>query len=268
MKFIRIPPFLSLALASVVLAACTQPNYTVEKVLRVNSIAHLKYGDYDPVRIQGRQPREFAVHGIDISRYNETIDWPRIKRAGVDFAFIKATEGKDNRDVRYSEHWQAARRAGIPRSAYHFYYFCATPEAQARNYINTVPKSDRSLPPILDVEWNPNSPTCTKRPSPRVVRDLLGRWLRIIEKHYGQKPIIYTTVDFHRENLAQGGLPNYQYWLRSVIAEPKYVYSKRDWTFWQYTGTGKIPGIKGKVDINAYKGSRDNWNKWLAANRR
>ena len=250
------------------LSACTDSGYTVEKALRVDTVTHLKYGDHDPVRIQGRQPKEFPVHGIDLSRHNKSLNWSRMKRAGVDFAFIKATEGKDDRDVKYRELWRAARRAGINRAAYHFYYFCATPEAQAANYIRSVPKSERSLPPILDVEWNPESPTCSKRKPARVVIPQLRRWLQIVEKHYGQKPIIYTTVDFHREVLASGALPGYQYWLRSVKAEPKYVYGKRPWTFWQYTGTGKIPGIKGQVDINAFHGSRSKWNEWLAANRR
>ena len=256
------------SLAVVTLNACTQADYSIEKALRVKTVDHLKYGDFDPVKIRGKQPKEFAVHGIDLSRHNKAIDWRTVKKAGVDFAFVKATEGKDDRDVRFAEYWRDTRRAGVPRSAYHFYYFCATPEAQAANYIRTVPKTDKALPPILDVEWNPKSPSCKKRPSPSTVVNRLGRWLKIIERHYGQKPIIYTTVDFHAENLANGELPGYQYWLRSVKAEPKYIYGRRPWVFWQYTGTGKIPGIEGQVDINAYKGSRADWNRWLSRNTR
>lgn len=264
MKTVRLLP-LAVLLG---LSACNDSGYTVEKALRVSTVDHLKYGDHDPVRIKGKQPKEFPVHGIDLSRHNQGIDWQRVKRSGVDFAFIKATEGKDDRDVRYRELWRAARRAGIPRSAYHFYYFCASPESQAQNYIRAVPKGERSLPPILDVEWNPDSPSCRKRPAASIVVNRLKRWLTVVEKHYGQKPIIYTTVDFHRENLASGALPGYQYWLRSVKAEPKFIYGSRRWTFWQYTGTGKVPGIEGQVDINAYRGSRRDWNKWLVANRR
>lgn len=252
----------------VAVAACTKQEYSVDEVLRVKTVDHLKYGDHDPVRIQGRQPKSFPVHGIDISRHNKSIDWNRAKKEGVDFAFIKATEGKDNVDVRYREFWRAAKRVGIPRSAYHFYYFCATPEAQAANYIRTVPKSESGLPPILDVEWNPESPTCTKRPPARTVINHLGRWLKKIEKHYGQKPIIYTTPDFYEQNFGNNALPGYQYWLRSVKTEPKYIYGNRPWVFWQYTGTGSIPGIKGKVDINAYRGSRASWKVWLARNTR
>ncbi|MDA8870449.1 glycoside hydrolase family 25 protein [Rhizobiaceae bacterium] len=240
----------------------------LEDVARTGHTRHLKYGDHDAVAIKGRQPKNFDVHGIDLSRHNKAIDWATVKRSGIDFAFIKATEGGNDGDRRFAELWSAAKRAGIPRSAYHFYYFCASPEKQARNYIARVPKSHTSLPPILDVEWNPESPTCTKRDAPKKVRGELSRFLKIIERHYGQKPIIYTTVDFHRENLAGGELPGYQYWLRSVTAEPHHKYGNRPWTFWQYTGTGKVPGIEGPVDINAWKGSRAEWNRWLQRNTR
>ena len=259
---------MSFLLSLGIVAACTQTTYSVDEVLRVDTVDHLKYGDHDPVRIQGRQPKSFPVHGIDISRHNLFIDWKVVKRSGVDFAFIKATEGRDDKDVRFDEFWKATRQAGIPRSAYHFFYFCAPPEAQADNYIRRVPKSHSSLPPILDVEWNPDSPTCTKRPPAATVVNVLQRWLRRIEGHYKQKPIIYTTPDFYEENFADGSLPGYQYWLRSVKAEPKFIYGKRPWVFWQYTGTGSIPGIPGKVDINAYKGSKKDWERWLKTHSR
>ena len=251
-----------------VLQACSQTTYPVDKVLRVDSVDHLKFGDHDPVKIQGRQPKKFPVHGIDISRHNKAINWAKVKRTGVDFAFIKATEGRDDMDIRFREFWRDSKRAGVPRGAYHFYYFCAPPEAQADNYIRVVPKSDSSLPPILDVEWNPKSPTCTKRPKASVVVNRLQRWLSKIERHYGQKPIIYTTVDFYRDNLASGALPGYHYWLRSVKAEPKYVYGKRPWVFWQYTGTGSIPGVEGPVDINVFKDGRMKWKAWVKNNSR
>ena len=153
---------------AVFLAGCGPSGHTLEAALDIKPVgktgAGLKFGDHDPVPIKGRQPNQFPVHGIDISRYNGAINWKTAKKAGVEFAFIKATEGKDDRDPEFSRWWREAARAGVPRSAYHFYYFCATPGAQAANYIRTVPKGAKSLPPILDVEWNPKSPTCKKRP--------------------------------------------------------------------------------------------------------
>ena len=269
-------PLFALCLPLLALAGCQSSGsepvvvaaLSVDTVQRTSSTRHLRYGDHDPVEIKGRQPSEFAVHGIDISKYNRSIDWARIKREGIAFAFIKATEGRDDFDPKFGEFWRAAGQAGIPRSAYHFYYFCAPPEAQARNYIRNVQKDQRSLPPILDVEWNPKSPTCKQRPAPAKVRKDLKTFLDIVERHYRQKPIIYTTVDFHADNLAGGHLPGYQYWLRWVRAEPKHQYGSRDWTCWRYTGTGKVPGIVGEVDINAWHGSKASWQAWLAKNRR
>lgn len=259
----------SAAAAMLFISACTQEGgYSLDSALSTGALPGLKYGDHDPVAIKGRQPKTYDVHGIDISRYNPSINWQVAKRAGIAFAFIKATEGKDDGDPAYRQHWNGAQRAGIPRAAYHFYYFCASPEAQARNYIRSAPKSESSLPPILDVEWNPTSPTCRKRESAPVVVSKLKRWLKIVERHYGQKPIIYTTVDFYRDNLSRGELPGYQYWLRSVKAEPKFIYGKRPWVFWQYTGTGSVPGIEGKVDINVFNGNRSDWASWVKKNRR
>lgn len=226
------------------------------------------FGDADPVKIEGRQPKTYAIHGIDISRYNNEIHWPDVKKAGIEFAFIKATEGKDDIDPYFERHWRSASSANIQRSAYHFYYFCASPEAQAKNYIANVPKNHRSLPPILDVEWNAGSPTCTIRPDKAVVVDHLQRFLTVLERHYRQRPIIYTTVDFHKENFSDGALRNYTFWLRSVTAQPHLKYNTRDWKFWQYTGTGLVPGVRGNVDINVFAGNRSQWTKWVADNGR
>ncbi len=250
------------------MGACTQQEFSLEAALPVNATKGLKYGDHDPVPIKGKQPKTFAIHGIDISRYNPAIDWAKAERAGIRFAFIKATEGQDDRDPSFAKWWSQAGKSRIQRSAYHFYYFCAGPENQAKNYINAVPKSQASLPPVLDVEWNPTSPTCkTRPPAAKVVADL-QKWLTIVERHYGQKPIIYTTVDFYADNLSRGELPGYQYWLRSVKAEPRFIYKSRPWVFWQYTGTGSVPGIKGPVDINVFNGSQGKWQSWVARNRR
>ena len=88
-------------------------------------------------------------------------------------------------------------------------------------------------------------------------------FLKRIEAHYGKRPLVYTTVDFHRENL-EGHFSDYQFWVRSVADHPDAVYSNRAWHFWQYTGTGRVPGITGDADINVFVGNREQWAIWLS----
>jgi len=161
----------------------------------------------------------------------------------------------------FREHWHGARRAGVAHGAYHFYYFCRPAEEQARWFIANVPKDPNSLPPVLDMEWNPFSPTCRLRPPAATVRAEAKRFLDILEAHYGQRPVVYTTVDFHRET-GIGDLPRTQFWLRSVAGHPREVYPGQSWTFWQYTGTGAVPGVKGPVDINVFRGQPETWRDW------
>ncbi len=224
------------------------------------------FGDNDPVDWIGRSPAKYAIHGIDLARFQNEVDWRAVKRAGVEFAFIKATEGGDLLDPMFKQNWRGAKRAGIPRGAYHFYYFCTEPEVQARWFIRNVPKSKGALPPVLDMEWNPFSPTCQKRPEGRKVRKLVKRFMDIVERHYGQRPIIYTTPKFYRETGL--GKLNEEFWLRSTAKTLDVAYPGQSWSFWQYSATGTIPGIDVEVDLNVFAGNKDKWKAWLARRQR
>lgn len=220
----------------------------------------LKYKDSNPVDWVGRTPGSYPVHGLDVARFQNTIDWHRVRAAGIDFAFIKATEGGDLLDPKFRRNWRQAGRAGIPRAAYHFYYFCTPARVQARWFIRNVPKQKGALPPVLDLEWNPFSPTCTTRPSGHEVRRVTRVFLNMLERHYGQRPIIYTTIEFYRDTGI--GELNEEFWLRSTAETLDKTYPKQKWHFWQYTGTGRVPGVSGDVDINVFNGTRAEWSRW------
>ena len=222
---------------------------------------NLRFGDSDPVDWNGKAPWKYPIHGIDVARFQNEINWTRVKQSGIGFAYIKATEGGDLVDAQFSRNWRLSGRAGIPRGAYHFYYFCTPPEVQARWYIRNVPKRGKALPPVLDMEWNPFSPTCTTRPPGAEVRRQARVFLDILERHYGQRPVIYTTVEFYRETGI--GKLNEEFWLRSTARTLDKTYPGQDWKFWQYTGTGIVPGVAGGVDINVFGGSRRQWKAWL-----
>lgn len=223
------------------------------------------FSDADPVEFTGQKPANYRVHGIDAARFQTDIRWAQARRNGVNFAFLKATEGGDRLDPMFLSHWHGAGHAGVARGAYHFYYFCTSPEVQARWFIQNVPRAKGMMPPVLDMEWNAFSPTCAhRRPEARVVQDEMRRWLRIVEAYYGQRPIIYTTPRFYEENkLAR--FRGYEYWLRTTAKSPREAYPGQSWRFWQYSATGLIGGIKGKVDLNAFSGSPAEWQAWLAA---
>jgi lysozyme len=209
-----------------------------------------------------RKAHSFPVHGIDVSKWQGEIDWAEVKRAGTAFAFIKATEGGDHLDERFHENWRQAKAHGIPRAAYHFVFWCRPAHEQADWFTRNVPSDKDALPPVLDVEWNGHSRTCPKKIDPDLARRKIATMLNAMEKHTGKRPIIYTDIPFHADVL-EGHFKDYTYWLRSVAAEPHERYENRDWLFWQYTTTGRVPGIRGPVDRNAFAGSRAEWQAYL-----
>jgi lysozyme len=125
-----------------------------------------------------------------------------------------------------------------------------------------VPHDRSQLPPVLDLEWNNHSTTCTRRVSREEALEKIRKMLEIMEYHTGKKPVIYTDINFHRDVL-EGEFRDYEFWLRSVAAEPHERFRNRAWTFWQYTATGRVPGISGDVDRNAFNGSERDWKRWL-----
>ncbi len=231
------------------------------------AVLNPRFEDNDPHQWTARTPFAYPIHGTDVSKYQTSVDWAKARDSGISFAFIKATEGGDRLDDKFGEHWRGAKVAGIPRSAYHFYYFCRPAADQARWYIANVPKDRSALPPVLDMEWNPDSPTCKLRPNAATVRSEMRIFLSMVERHYGKKPIIYTSIDFFDDN-ELSTFTDYPYWLRSVADHPTDRYGSHPFTFWQYTGTGVVPGIRGNADINVFNGSHGAWQKWVAQNTR
>ena len=90
-------------------------------------------------------------------------------------------------------------------------------------------------------------------------------FLDALERHYGKRPVIYTTPDFYEHNIA-GHFRGETFWLRTVKAHPRVTYPGRNWAFWQYTGTGVVPGVAGDTDINAFAGSASEWRDWISKN--
>ncbi|MEP5154674.1 GH25 family lysozyme [Planktotalea sp.] len=226
-------------------------------------LARSKFNDNDPINFGRRGPATFPVHGIDAARFQGQMNWRQIRQEGVRFAWLKATEGGDLLDPEFKANWRAAKRARVPVGAYHFYYFCTDPDTQAKWFIKNVPRLRGGLPPVLDLEWNPFSPTCTLRPPAAEVRRVTKRFTDIVERHYQTRVVVYTALDFwEANNVAQY---KRDFWLRSTAKHVEQRFTYRDWRFWQYTSTGVINGIEKEVDINCFNGTEAKWKSWLSS---
>lgn len=233
-------------------------------LLKPDLISRRRFRDAKPINFGKSSPRKLAVHGVDVSRWQGVIDWERLRSQGANFAYIKATDGGDHLDPMFRTNWSGAHKAGLRRGAYHFFYWCRRASEQADWFIRNVPRVPGALPPVVDVEWNGES-SCKRRPSAAQVREKMQVFMDALERHYGQRPIIYTAPDFYADNL-RGAFPNHPFWLRAVAQHPSKVYGDRKWVFWQYSGSGLSHGVSGRIDLNAFHGSEDDWHQWVADN--
>jgi lysozyme len=224
-------------------------------------------GLYGPIQGDNRphsgvdRARTLPIQGIDVARYQENVDFRQAFASGIHFVFMKATEGKDYIDPNFRTNWVRARDAGMPRGAYHFMTWCSLASEQAAWFIQNVPNDPDALPPVLDLEWN-NHSSCKNKPNRADALEKIRVMLDAMERHTGKLPIIYTDMNFHRDVLSGEYFPN-AFWLRSTAAEPHERYSNRTWTFWQWTQTGVVRGVKGEVDRNAFYGGQNEWIQFL-----
>ena len=210
--------------------------------------------------------KEFPVHGVDVSKYQGNVDWMAVAQGGVNFAYIKATEGGDRLDPKFFQNWNGAKAAGLPRGAYHFVYWCRPWHENMAWFEQHVPREPDALPPVLDVEATPTSTTCPRRlekePTLREIKAMLVE----MERFYGKKPVIYTTVDFHEAMFSDGEMSEYPMWIRSTKHHPTVRYGNRAWHFWQYQSDAWVNGIPTRVDRNAFHGDTKDWQNWLQTN--
>ena len=198
-------------------------------------------------------PEGYEIHGIDISHYQGEIDWDELRNNGmiercpVRFVMIKATEGSTRIDDRFKENFYQAREYGFIRGAYHFWSTRSSGRAQAEHFLRQVKLEDGDLPPVLDVEHK------AKDQTPEEFKESVLTWLRLVEKAYDAKPIIYTYYKFKEKYLSDARFDDYPYWIAHYYVEQ--MQYKGAWKFWQHTDAGHLPGIDGEVDFNIYNGS-------------
>ncbi len=202
--------------------------------------------------IQPNAPDKFRypVRGIDLSHYQNNIDWTKLALEDISFIYIKATEGVTRQDDMFLKHWESAIKNKYYVGAYHFYLVCRPGAAQADNFIKHVPYRSKSLPPVIDLE---HEGSCWTKTSIKTVVTDIEVFLGKLEKYYRKTPIIYTNERIYNRFVKGTTLERYPVWITS-ISKPPHL-KEHQWLFWQYTYKGRIKGIKGHTDINVFNGS-------------
>lgn len=200
--------------------------------------------------------RAYQVQGVDVSHYQGEIDWDELSGNGIQFAFIKATEGSGHVDEKFLENWENVRETALYSGAYHFFSFDSPAETQADLFIRTVPKERGRLAPVVDIEFYGDKEV--NRPEPDSVREQLSLLLDRMEEYYGVKPVIYTTMVVYHSYI-KGYYEEYPLWIRNVYYSPD-LDMRGDWTFWQYSDTDVLSGYEGQepyIDRNVFCGTEE-----------
>ncbi len=204
-----------------------------------------------------RQPqlREFAnitnhVHGIDVSHYQGRIDWARVAKSGsAGYVYLKATESNTLVDDTYEFNLHEARRHGLKVGSYHFFRPGVSASAQFENFRRTVNRRHQDLLPLIDVEVTGGVAVAT-------MHARLQEFLKLVTNEYGQRPIIYTGKNFYNKYFAPySNFKAYKFMIAQYTPqEEPYLNGGDDYLIWQYTGHGRVDGIKGDVDQSRFVG--------------
>jgi GH25 family lysozyme M1 (1,4-beta-N-acetylmuramidase) len=222
------------------------------------------------------------AQGIDVSRYQPTVDWQRVADSGISFAFIKASQSNFG-DPLFSKHWAGARAAKLLRGAYHYLVPDLDGAKQAGAFLKILGNDPGELPPVLDIE--------AKTTNPAQYAAYSEAWLKIVEDALKRRPIIYTAAWYWNSTMLLGGkypawAANYPLWVAhyplregfppvSDIEDNKHKpampKSWTAWTVWQYTERGRVDGIvtdgrPANVDLNAFQSSLEDLLDWSGAN--
>lgn len=206
--------------------------------------------------------------GHDISSHQRAVDWAKAKGAGARFVYVKATESTAYRNPYFDAQYAGAGAAGLLRGAYHF----ALPDkgsgkAQAAHFVRNGGRwsaDGRTLPPALDMEYNPYD---SRHRCYGLSKAGTVAWIRAfsdeVDRLTGRRPVIYTTT--HWWNLCTGGsgafAADHALWIARYRTSDAGTLPTGwpSWTFWQYADSGSLPG-----DQNLFNGSETRLREFAA----
>lgn len=196
----------------------------------------------------------YPVRGIDISGHNGEIDFDKVAASGIDFVWMKASEGETVRDSRFEANYDAATAAGLRVGAYHYFRFDCDGVMQAMNLCQALDDRVPSLGVAIDVEEESNASGVDNE----VILDNLEKMIDYLQMR-GYPIVLYSNkegfIDYFHDRFSQ-----YPIWICSFSD-----FSPSDdiaWTFWQYSHAGKVEGISGAVDLDVFSGSREAFSRF------
>ncbi len=215
----------------------------------------------DIEQIKTRNGRKYYVEnsnitsllGVDVSVHQGEIDWNKVKESGIDFAMIRLGyrgygTGEPGLDEMYKENIIGSREAGLDTGVYFFSQAITAEEAveEANMVIESLDGLDVNYPVVFDWEIITDDSARTDSISVDVLTDCCVAFCETI-KNAGYTPMIYQNKRTSIFKLDLNRLNDYDFWLAEYNAEPSYYY---DFDMWQYTSSGRVPGIEGNVDLN------------------
>lgn len=194
-----------------------------------------------------------SIPGIDVSVHQGDIDWEQVKAAGVEFAMIRVGYrtyggGEINFDQSFADNLAGADAAGIKTGVYFFSQAVSVDEAvaEADAIIDAIAPYNITYPVVYDWELIYDDTARTDDIPVDVLTDSCIAFCERV-KSAGYTPMIYQNKRTTLFKLDLPRLQAYDFWLAEYSDEPTYYY---DYEMWQYSCTGRIPGITGEVDLN------------------
>ena len=193
--------------------------------------------------------------GIDVSKWQGTIDWEKVKAGGVEFAMLRAGYGQGNPDAQFERNAAECERLGIPFGVYWFSY-ALTPEMaaqEARFCAQAAAKYRLSYPMAYDFEYDSADYAAEKGVA--VTKELASGLARAFcneAKALGYYPMVYANPNYLAAYFDEGIPKEFDIWLARWPKDPDpAVEPAQSGGMWQYSSGGSVAGISGRVDLNA-----------------
>ena len=205
-------------------------------------------------------PADAGALGVDVADYQHpngaAIDWAQVAAAGYKFAFVKATEGNYYANPYYASDLAQAKAAGLYATGYHFAIPNVSDGASQADYAlanGGYAPDGRTLPLALDIEYNPYGSECYGL-TPAQTVSWVSAFTAEVQRVTSQLPIIYTTADWWDTCTGDStAFSSDTLWVAGYVSgSPPIPAGWGNWTFWQYTSRGSVPGITGSVDVSYF----------------